>query len=136
MPTVKQRRVAKLIIENTTLDKPLNGGEIVENSGYGKKMKLYPKRVIETKGVEEELKSLGFTEENAKSVVTEIMLNPKEKSDTRLKATDQVFKVHGSYDEKDVSFTQNIINNKIVSSMSEDEVNEFLKLKLNERTQE
>jgi hypothetical protein len=46
MPTIKQRRVAKLIIKNSKLDKPLNGGDIVEKSGYGKSMKLYPARII------------------------------------------------------------------------------------------
>jgi len=97
MPTVKQKRVAKLIIENVKLDKPMTGGEIVESSGYGVSMKKNPQVVLESDGVKEVLNDYGFNEDNAKRVVSEIMLNKKEKSDVRLKATDQVFKVHKSY---------------------------------------
>ncbi len=43
------------------------------------------------------MKSKGFDEGSAKKVVSEIMLNNKEDSNTRLRATDQVFKVAGSY---------------------------------------
>jgi hypothetical protein len=97
MPTTKQKRVAELIVENTKLDEPLNGGEIVENSGYGVSMKKNPQVVLESEGVKEALEEMGFTEANAKSVVTEIMLNPDADNSSRLKATDQVFKVKGSY---------------------------------------
>lgn len=44
-----------------------------------------------------ELESLGFNENGAKKVVEEIMYNPMVDANARLKATDQVFKVHGSY---------------------------------------
>jgi hypothetical protein len=95
--TPKQRKVAKLLIENATLDKPLNGGQIVENSGYGESMKLYPARVIDTIGVEKALEEYGFTEDNAKRVVTDILLNPEADNAHRLKAASEVFKVKGSY---------------------------------------
>jgi hypothetical protein len=97
MATVKQKRVAKLIIENAALDKPLNAGEIVEKSRYSKSMVIKPSVVINSEGVQEELKALGFTEENAMNVVTEIMLNGDVEPNARLKATDQVFKVRGTY---------------------------------------
>lgn len=97
MATTKQKRVAKLIIENTKLDKPLTGGEIVENSGYGVSMKKNAFVVLESEGVKEELEANGFTEENAMKVVQEIMLNTKVEPNARLKATDQVFKVRGTY---------------------------------------
>lgn len=98
MPTFKQKRIAKLIIENATLDKPLNGGQMLAKVGYAKSMhRAKVNDVLESEGVKEELAKSGFTEYNAKKVVSEIMLNEKEKSDTRLKATDQIFKVHGSY---------------------------------------
>lgn len=97
MATVKQRRVAKLIIENTRLDKPKTGGEIVESSGYGVSMKKNPQVVLESDGVKEALNDFGFNEDNAKKVVSEILLSGDVEPNARLKAADQVFKVHGSY---------------------------------------
>ncbi len=97
MSTTKQKRVAKLIIENSTLDKPLNAGEIVEKSRYSQSMVIKPGVVINSDGVKEALNDYGFSEDNAKKVVSEIMLDKKQKADSRLRATDQVFKVHKSY---------------------------------------
>lgn len=136
MPTQRQRKVAKLIIENTTLDKPKTGGQIVESSGYGVSMKKNPQVILESEGVKQALEDYGFNEDNAKKVVSEIMLNSKEKAETRLKATDQVFKVHNSYKERDTNIlvNQNIYNTK-VNNMSLEEVDLFLKAKLNESTQ-
>lgn len=106
MATVRQKRVAKLKIENVTLDKPLTDGEIVELSGFGPSMKKNPHVVMNSKGVQEELEASGFTEENAMRVVTEIMLDPEREANARLKATDQVFKVRGSYaPEKSIAVT-------------------------------
>lgn len=108
MPTQKQKRIASLIVENSTLDKPLNDGELVENSGYGKSMKLYPKRVIDTPGVLEALSDMGFNAETAKGVVVDIMLDPEKDASSRLKATDQVFKVTGAYaPEKSINLNLN-----------------------------
>lgn len=108
MPTQKQKRVAKLIIENTTLDEPLNAGEIVANSGYGVSMKKNPQVILSSLGVQEALEVAGFDEKNAKKVVAEIMLNPDADNSSRLKATDQVFKVRGAYaPEKSVNLNLN-----------------------------
>jgi Holliday junction resolvasome RuvABC DNA-binding subunit len=97
MSTEKQKKIANLIIKNSTLDKPMNGGKIVENSGYGKTMSKYPKRVIATPGVIKALKNFGFDELSAKKVVAKIMLDDMVDPNSRLKATDQVFKVSGAY---------------------------------------
>lgn len=97
MATTKQKRVAKLIIENSTLAQPLTGAEIVANSGYGDSMSSYPKRVIDTEGVKEALNDFGFTEDNAKKVVSEILLDETKDANARLKASDMIFKVHGTY---------------------------------------
>lgn len=109
MSTIRQKKVAKLIIENATLDKPKTGGEIVESSGYGVSMKKNPQVVIGSDGVQEELEKSGFTVDNAKRVVTEIMLNSKERSDTRLRATEQVFKVNKSYGDAPSNSIVNVI---------------------------
>lgn len=97
MATVRQRRAAKLIIENATLDNPLSGGEIVESSGYGVSMKKNPQVILNSSGVQEVLDEYGFTEDNAKKVVSEILLNSKVKPDTRINAAKEVFKVRGTY---------------------------------------
>lgn len=97
MPTIRQKRAAKLIIENSKLDNPKTGGEIVESSGYGVSMKKNPQVVLNSEGVKEALEESGFTEENAKKVVESIMLNERVEPNARLKASDMVFKIHGSY---------------------------------------
>lgn len=105
MATEKQKKVAELIIQNASLDKPLNGGEILEKVGYSEGIQEYPAKVINSEGVQQVLEDYGFTEENAKRVVTEIMLDPLKEPNARLKATDQVFKVRGSYapEKKDIT---------------------------------
>jgi len=55
----------------------LNAGQIVEKSRYSKSMVIKPSVVIESEGVQEALEDYGFTEDNAKRVVTEIMMNPE-----------------------------------------------------------
>ena len=97
MATQKQKRVAKLIVANASLDKPLNGGEIVENSGYGVSMSKNPQVILNSEGVQDELEVLGFTEENAKKVVQQIMMSEETDDNARLKAADMVFKVKGTY---------------------------------------
>jgi hypothetical protein len=98
MATLKQKRVAKALVENMVTDKPRTAGQLLVKVGYSRSMSTAkPKEVLESKGVQEALEELGFTEENAMKVVSEIMLNPKKDANARLKATDQVFKVKGSY---------------------------------------
>lgn len=103
MATQRQKKVAKLIVENSTRDKPLTAGQMLESVSYGKISKQ-PSRIIESQGVQEELEILGFTEANAKTVVASILLNEEADNSSRLKAADQVFKVVGSYapEKKDV----------------------------------
>ena len=97
MSTLKQKKVAKLIIENSTLEEPLNAGQIVEKSRYSKSMQIKPGLVINSQGVMDALDDYGFNENNAKRVVAEILLNEEVDPSNRLKASQEVFKVHGSY---------------------------------------
>ncbi len=100
MSTLKQKNLAENIVNNSKRKDPLNKQELVVSSGYSPTTADgHANQIIEQEGVKEALADLGFTEENAKKVVSEIMLNPEEDSNARLKATDQVFKVHGSYNE-------------------------------------
>ena len=110
MSTERQKALARTIVENSTLDKPLNGGEMLEKVGYSPNLVKQPGRIIEADGVQEELERLGFTEYNAKSVVSEILLDSEADKSSRLKAADMVFKVQGSYapEKKDVALTGTI----------------------------
>lgn len=98
MPTIRQKRLAKAIIENSTADEPLNKQELLEKVGYSQSIATTkPTDVIQAIGVQEALAEYGFTEENASKVVTDILLNDKQESQHRLKAADMIFKVKGSY---------------------------------------
>lgn len=97
MPRTRQKRVAKLIIENATREKPLTAKEIVVNSGYAPVMGKNSHVVMNSAGVKQALNEYGFSEDNAKQVVAQILLNENEQAHNRLKASDQIFKVHGSY---------------------------------------
>ncbi|MEK7180012.1 MAG: hypothetical protein AAB706_00895 [Patescibacteria group bacterium] len=134
MSTFRQKGIAKLIIENATLDKPLNGGEIVEKGRYSKSMQIKPSLVLESAGVQEALEDYGFNDDNAKKVVSEILLNPKIKPDTRINAAKEVFKVRGSYAaEKTTSLNLNVearIEDKSGLEALREEYEEKLKAKL------
>jgi len=98
MATERQTQLAKAIIKNSRRKKPLNKKELLVSVGYDET--TAEKRagdVIEAKGVQEVLEDYGFNEDEAKKVVAEIMKNPDADASARLKATDQVFKVHGTY---------------------------------------
>ena len=109
MATIKQRKIAKLIIENTTAAVPLNGGQMLESVGYAIGLQKQPGRILESEGVKSALEKAGFSEDNAKKVVAEIMMNEEADNSSRLKATDQVFKIHGTYaPEKRQSLNVNV----------------------------
>lgn len=98
MATVRQKKLARLIVENAIAKKPRNKKQLVVSSGYTEvqaKAKMH--EITESKGVKEELALLGFTEDAAKKVVEEIMNDKDVDPSARLKATDQVFKIHGTY---------------------------------------
>ena len=98
MPTPLQEKLAEAIIENAKADKPETLGSVLEKVGYAKSVATgKPGEIIERDGVQEALEARGFTLENAKKVVSEILLNPEEKARDRLTAADMTIKVHGGY---------------------------------------
>lgn len=97
MPTLKQKKVAKKLVESLSHAKPPTGGEIVESSGYGPSMKKNPQVVLNSDGVKEELITVyGFNTEKAKEVVAEILIGG-ENDTVKLKAADMIFKVNSDY---------------------------------------
>lgn len=98
MSTILQQNLAREIVANATRKPRKNKKELVVSSGYSEvSAESSAHLILEEKGVKEELRELGFTEENAKNVIGEILLNKKVKPDTRINAAKEVFKVEGSY---------------------------------------
>lgn len=98
MPTPRQEKLADAIIANAALDKPKTMGEILESVGYSQHTATaMPGRTIEQQGVQDALEARGFSVDNAKRVVGEILENSAEKASDRLRAADQIFQVHGAY---------------------------------------
>ena len=96
MATVRQKKLAESIIENTANGLKKNKQELVASSGYTlAQAEKKAKEIIESKGVQEELENLGFDTESAKKVVKSILARGKEEN--RLKAADMIFKVVGEY---------------------------------------
>lgn len=136
MGTQKQKKVAKLIVENSKLDKPLNGGEILEKTGYAPGVIKNPSDILKSAGVKEELRILGFDEETAKTVVGQILKNDDTDPSTRLRAADQVFKVFGTYaaEKKEINVQGNIdVKDKRAIELG-NKYEEELKQSLNEAT--
>jgi Holliday junction resolvasome RuvABC DNA-binding subunit len=96
-PTIRQRRIAKAIVDNLASGKQTAKVELLRQNGYGTSLQNNPKRVLESAGTIKALGELGFNPETAKKVVESIMLDESAMNKDRLKASDMVFKVHGTY---------------------------------------
>lgn len=111
MATLRQKELAKAIVDNAKSGSKKNKKELLASVGYPlSTATTYPQEVIEQKGVQEELANLGFDTESAKKVVKSILANGK-KEENRLKAADMIFKVVGEYaPEKHLVVTKKIIS--------------------------
>lgn len=128
MATQRQKKLAKALVENAVAEKPITAKELLVNVGYAiNTAEVKPKEIIEQKGVQEELVAMGFTEDNAKLVVSEIMLNPSAEDNNRLKAADMVFKVKGGYAaEKSINLNVELIDEELIKEIA-DELNVKIK---------
>ena len=133
MGTVKQKRLARVIVENAGVDAPLQKGEMLAKVGYSKTVaKTKPEEIIQSEGVQEELDLLGFTETNAMNVVQEIMNNEDAQDHNRLKATELVFKVKGTFaPEKKAVLNVSVKATNEQTQQIADEYEEKLKGKFN-----
>jgi hypothetical protein len=96
MPTLKQRKVAKKLVEAMRNNATPTGGSLLAEVGYSQTMQTAKVNdVLESKGVKEALTDLGFSLEAADNVVFKILNNGKEEN--RLKASDQIYKRLGGY---------------------------------------
>lgn len=108
MATIRQRKLAKAIVENLSAEEPLNKQELVVSAGYSVKSATQAsKQIMETEGVKQSLVSFGFNEDKAKEVVAEILV-AGENDTVKLKAAEMIFKVHGSFaPEKNINLNIN-----------------------------
>ncbi len=119
MPTLRQKKVARAVVENLATDKPKSAGEVLKSVGYGTGLQNQPKRVLQSEGVQEELRTLGFDPEKAKEVVASILI-AGENDSVKLKAADMIFKVHSTYaPEKSINMNINAGGNEQALSAAE-----------------
>lgn len=110
MPTVRQKRVAKIRLENPELEK----GELVEAGGYSPAVVKTPAKVLESKGYKEALAEYGLTEELITSALVEDINAKPEKRFNELSLGAEILGMK-KRDEKPsgttiANFTQIIIN--------------------------
>lgn len=93
----RQQKTARNFIEALKTGKIKTAGELLKISEYSESTQKKPNSVLNTKSFLKELAKYGFTEQNAKGVVAEILLDKRKKASDRLNASDKVFKVLGTY---------------------------------------
>lgn len=121
MPTVRQRKLAKKIVETLDSDENPTLGSLVESVGYDETTaKSKPGEIIDSVGVQEALKDLGFTIESADQVVKDILFKGK-KEESKLKAADLMYKRLGGY-APDRSISLNLNKTEEVSNIDLDEI--------------
>lgn len=94
MPTLKQKKVAKKLVEALQSDESVTAGEILENIGYSPSIVKNPQMIINSEGVREELANLGFSVEEADKTVANILHSGQEHN--RLKAADMIYERFGA----------------------------------------
>lgn len=98
MSTLRQKKLAKKIIENASSSTKMTAGEMLENVGYTTSVaKHKPSEIIESVGVQKELVKYGFNEDSAKNLVVNLMNKEYAEDAVRLNAAKEVFKVFGTY---------------------------------------
>lgn len=120
MATLRQKKLAKALVENEQATEPLNAGQLLESIGYSAATaRGIPGEIIESQGVQSELIKLGFTPDKAKETVAEILIGG-ENDTVKLKAADMVFKVHGTYAaEKHISVVVNVEETERVKQLAD-----------------
>lgn len=97
MASIRQEKLASAAVDNIKLPKPLNKKELVVSVGYSELSGIKKaSEILNSKGVKEELKKLGFDKETAKEVVGEIV-QFGENDNVKLKAADMIFKAEDVY---------------------------------------
>lgn len=81
IPTPKQRKAARAIVENLTKDKPQTQAVVLANIGYSKGITETPSMVTESRGFKLALAELGLTED---LITTSLVEDIKKKPQRRI----------------------------------------------------
>ena len=96
MPTLRQKKLVKKILENIGNDKPATAGQLLKETGYSKSIVKNPKMILESKGVLELFQKAGITQEKLAMKYNELLdMELKEttiSADTRRKTLDDLAK--------------------------------------------
>lgn len=131
MSTIRQKILAANMVRNMVTKEWKTAKEIIVASGYAPSKGHNPHQVFDKLGFQEEMERLGFDEDSAKSVVVGVMRSKRSKPSDKLKATDQVFKVQGSYaPEKRVNLN---VNKKLIDDPALRELSEQYEKEMRER---
>ena len=98
MSTLNQERAARKVKEVIEKNLDIDGGKLLKSVDYGIGFQRSPGRVFKSKGFRKALKKLGFSIEAADMVVAKILRTGKEEN--QLKASDQVYKRLGGYQQE------------------------------------
>ena len=108
MATLRQKALARAIINAVKNGDVLKAGALLETAGYSKATaRATSGRTIAQKGVQDELQVAGFDVASAMNVVQDVMHDKKTPGAVKIMAADKVFKVKGAYapEKKEISGT-------------------------------
>lgn len=114
MATLKQKELAKAIIDNVRKGNPETASHLMARVGYSRvTIDKLVNRTIQSEGVRSALNDFGFNEDNAKKIVGKFVKTPIDETkitpEIQLRAAQEIFKVHGSYaPEKSQSVSVNV----------------------------
>lgn len=96
MSTIKQQNLARTLAQIKAEHRNETLKSLLESVGYAlSTSEDRAKYVITSKGVQDELRKLGFNREAAESVISEILMTGEERN--KLEAAKEIFKVTGAY---------------------------------------
>lgn len=109
MSTLKQKKLAMKVVEALQSDNPPNQQDLLISAGYSPlTASNSSSRQLEQKGVIEELERLGFCVEAADNVIFDLLKRGR-KEETRIKASQEIYKRMGAYaPEKKASVNVNV----------------------------
>lgn len=98
LPTERQKKLARILIENQKRDKPLSKKEMVKQAGFAPSVyENKAHQAITAPGTKEAMKDLGFSEDVGKKKLLELLNSGTASNDQIIKICQEIFKVNGTY---------------------------------------
>lgn len=135
MPSENARAVAKDVIEAVRKGVKVNLGDIIENHGYSKSISMKPRRVTQTKSYIAEMQPLVDQLKDERQEIIKALKKTRSKAKYR-DLIDGMDKVTKNIQLLSGEETERIaVDAKKVPDMTKDEIDSYLKEKLNESTE-